>query len=155
MEAGYKYNMTDITASMGIHQLKRIGANWKKREAIWNKYMKELDGLPIYLPPKTNKSTKHGYHLFTIQLKLDQIKVNRDFVLNALTKEGIGTGVHYMGIHTHPYYRQTFDLSADSFPNAQWLTDRTISLPLSSALSEQDTTDVVTAVHRVLKYYGR
>ena len=155
LEAGYKYNMTDITASMGIHQLKRIGVNWERRENIWNRYIKELSGLPIYLPPKIPKDIKHGYHLFTIQLKLGQINVNRDYVLNALTKEGIGTGVHYIGIHTHPYYRQTFNLSAEEFPNAQWLTDRTISLPLSSALSDQDVTDVIEALHKILEYYRK
>lgn len=155
LDAGYKYNMTDITASMGIHQLSRVEEGWQKRKLVWDKYCAALSGLPIYMPPPISDNIKHGYHLFTIQLKLDQIKVNRDYVLNALTKEGIGTGVHYMAIHTHPYYRQTFGLNADDFPSAQWLTDRTISLPLSSDLTDKDTDDVIEAVSRVLEYYRR
>lgn len=155
LDAGYKYNMTDITASMGIHQLRRVESGWERRKVIWNRYVQELSGLPAYLPPKTPKGSKHGHHLFTVQLKLDQIKVNRDYVLNALTQEGIGTGVHYMAIHTHPYYRQTFGFNADDFPNAQWLTDRTISLPLSPSLADEDVDSVIEAVNKVLKYYRR
>jgi len=107
------------------------------------------------LPPQLPEYVKHGYHLFTIQLKLDQLKVNRDFVLSALAKEGIGSGVHYMAIHTHPYYHQTFGWTAKDFPNAQWLSDRTLSLPLSSKLTDKDIEDVVDAVSKILLYYKR
>lgn len=154
--AGYKYNMTDITASLGLHQLDRVEENWAKRKVIWEKYMEGLKDLPIYLPYElSNKDDRHGYHLFTIQLKLDQLKINRDFALGALKAEGIGTGVHYKAIHTHPYYSKVFGWTADQFPNAQWLSDRTISLPLSSKLTDEDTNHVIEACHKVFKYYWR
>jgi len=152
--AGYKYNMTDITASIGIHQLARVEKNWEKRMLIWQKYMKNLSDLPIYLPPKIDKNIRHGLHLFTIQLKLDQLRVNRDFVLNALKEEGVGTGVHFNALHAHPFYIN-YGFDAKDFPCAQWLSDRTISLPLSSALTDKDTDDVIDAVRKVLKYYKR
>jgi dTDP-4-amino-4,6-dideoxygalactose transaminase len=155
LSAGYKYNMMDLVASIGIHQLNRIEENWKRREEISNKYKKGFASLPIYVPAKTPKNVKNGYHLFTIQLKLNRLRVNRDFVLSALKEEGIGTGVHYQAIHTHPYYSNTFGWNAKEFPNAQWLSDRTLSLPFSSKLADKDVDDVIQAVTKVLTYYRR
>lgn len=152
---GYKYNLTDVASSFALSQLERIEDNWEKRHRVWERYMKELKGLPVYLPPELPDNIRHAHHLFTIQLKLDQLKVNRDFILNALTKEGIGTGVHYMAIHTHPYYFNAFGWKATDYPNAQWLSDRTISIPLSAKLSNQDVTDVVTALSKILNYYKK
>lgn len=152
---GYKYNLTDVASSFALSQLSRIDANWKKRQAVWQMYKNDLQDLPLYLPPELPENIKHGCHLFTIQLKLDQLKVNRDFILNALTKEGICTGVHYMAIHTHPYYFSTYGWKADDYPNAQWLSDRTISLPLSAKLEGKDVIDTVEAIHKVLNYYRK
>ena len=153
--AGYKYNMMDLVASIGIHQLNRIEENWKRREEIARKYKKELASLPVYMSSETQKDIKDAHHLFTIQLKLDRLRVNRDFVLSALNGEGIGTGIHYQAIHNHPYYLNTFGWNAKDFPNAQWLSDRTLSLPLSSKLTDNDVDDVIEAVTKVLTYYRR
>jgi dTDP-4-amino-4,6-dideoxygalactose transaminase len=98
---------------------------------------------------------KHAYHLFTIQLKLDQLKVNRDFILGALQSEGIGVGIHYKAIHQHSAYVKKFGYTDNDFPNASWLSERTISLPIGSNLTEQDTDDVIEAVRKVLGYYKR
>jgi len=152
---GFKYNLTDVASSFCISQLARIESSWLKRKHVWDRYIVELSGLPLYLPPPIPDNMKHSYHLFTVQIKPDQLKVNRDFVLNALTKEGIGTGVHYMAIHTHPYYYKTFGWTAEDFPNAQWLSERTISLPISSKLTDQDISAVVGAVKKVLSYYKK
>lgn len=151
---GYKYNLTDVASSFCLSQLNRIEGSWVNRSHVWEKYFNNFGELPIYLPHMIS-GVKHACHLFTVQLKLDQLKVNRDFILNALTKEGIGTGVHYMAIHTHPYYRQAFGWKAEDFPNAQWLSERTISLPISSKLTEQDTDDVIDAVKKILGYYKK
>lgn len=152
---GFKYNMMDLVASIGICQLQRIETSWQRRNHIWREYNRQLAGLPLYTPPKIPEDVKHGHHLYTIQLKLDQLRVSRDFVLNALKEEGIGVGVHYQAIHTHPYYTKTYGWTAKDFPDAQWVSDRTISLPLSSKLSDQDVTDVIEAIRKVLKYYRR
>lgn len=155
LNAGYKYNMTDISASLAINQLTRIEESWSKRQHVWNRYKKELVDLPLYLPTNSPPNTKHSYHLFTVHLDLEAISVSRDFVLNALLKEGIGTGVHYKAIHTHPFYSNTFGWTPKEFPNAQWISDRTISLPLSSKLTDDDVDDVITALTKILIYYKR
>ena len=152
---GFKYNMMDLIASIGVCQLSRVETSWQRRNHIWREYSKHLSGLPLYTPPEPASNVKHGHHLYTIQLKLDQLTVSRDFVLNALKEEGIGTGVHYQAIHTHPYYTKTYGWTANDFPNAQWVSDRTISLPLSSKLTDQDVTDVIEAVRKVVKHYRR
>lgn len=155
LDAGYKYNMMDLVASIGIHQLARIEDSWQRRKEIAERYCSGLHGLPVYLPPQPKPGIKSAYHLFTIQLKLDQLRVNRDFILDALKAEGIGAGVHYNAIHTHPYYARVLGAVADDFPNAQWLSDRTISLPLSAALEDHDVDDVVEACRKILIYYQR
>jgi len=152
---GFKYNMMDLVASIGVCQLQRIEASWQRRNHIWRQYNEQLSGLPLYTPAEYPSNIKHGHHLYTIELKLDQLRVNRDFVLGALKEEGIGVGVHYQAIHTHPYYTKTYGWTAKDFPNAQWVSDRTISLPLSSKLTDQDVTDVIEAVRKVLKFYRR
>lgn len=155
MHAGYKMNMTDIEASLGIHQLARVEENWKKRQNIWKQYKDGLSDLPVYLPIDIPENMKHAYHLFTMQLKLDQFKVNRDYILHALTQEGIGVGVHYTAIHGFSYYANTYGYREKDFPNSQWLSERTISLPLSPALKKEDIEDVIEACTKVLEYYKR
>lgn len=150
IHAGYKYNMMDIQASMGIHQLKRIERNWEKRENIWNKYNKSFQYLPCLNPAEPEPDTKHGYHLYTPLLDLENFKKNRDWVLSALTAENIGVGVHYVPVHLHPFYRKTFGWKQGDYPNAEWIGERTLSLPISAALNEEDTSDVITAFTKVL-----
>lgn len=150
---GYKYNMTDIVASLGIHQLERVEESWKRRKEIWRQYMQDLDGLPLYLPFDGVEGDKLGYHLFTVHLHLDALKVDRDFVLDALIAEGIGTGVHYKAVHTHPYY-QSLGLG-DDFPNAQWVSERTLSLPLGLTMTNTEVAQVVESMHKILNYYRK
>jgi len=152
---GYKYNLTDVASSFALSQLSRVESNWEKRNSVWKKYMTDFRGLPVYLPPNIPENIKHAYHLFTIYLKVESLKVSRDFVLNALTKEGIGTGVHYTAIHAHPYYHKTFGWNAKNFPNSQWMSERTLSLPLSAKLTDQDVDDVIQALKKVLNYYRK
>jgi len=98
---------------------------------------------------------KHAYHLFRLHLDLDKLKEDRDFILNAIQAENVTVGVHYKAIHTHPYYQRTFGWEAKDFPRAQWMSDSTISLPLSSGLTDKDVADVIKAVVKVLTYYKR
>ncbi|MDY6838794.1 MAG: DegT/DnrJ/EryC1/StrS family aminotransferase [Thermodesulfobacteriota bacterium] len=150
IHAGYKYNMMDIQAAMGIHQLKRVDRYWKHRQDIWNKYNQAFKSLPCLIPPEPEPDTKHAYHLYTPLIDIDRIGKTRDWVLNALTAENIGAGVHYIPVHLHPFYRKTYGWKEGDFPNAEWIGERTVSLPLSAALSEEDAGDVIEAFAKVL-----
>jgi dTDP-4-amino-4,6-dideoxygalactose transaminase len=152
---GYKYNMMDIQASLGIHQLRRVQENWKRRLEIWNRYNKSFNNLPCITPAPFEKNTFHGLHLYTLLLDLDRLKVKRDNILNAMTKENIGTGIHYIALHLHPYYEQVYGYKPGNFPNAEWISERTISLPLSAKLSNTDVDDVIHAVTKVLRYFSK
>lgn len=151
IHAGYKYNMMDMQAAIGIHQLKRVEQYWKRRENIWERYNAAFTGLPCITPAAPEADTKHAYHLYTPFIDLDRFGKDRDWVLNALTAENIGVGVHYLPVHLHPFYRKTFGWKKGDFPNAEWIGARTLSLPLSPALNDEDVADVITAFTKVLK----
>ncbi|MDD5439599.1 MAG: DegT/DnrJ/EryC1/StrS family aminotransferase [Candidatus Omnitrophica bacterium] len=148
--AGYKYNMTDLQASLGIHQLPRIDAYWKKRQRIWHRYNDAFRDLPVFLPAPVEAHSRHAYHLYTLLLDIDTHKRKRDSFLNAMTRAGIGVGVHYIALHLQPYYRKAFGYRRGDFPNAEWISDRTVSIPLSPKLTDRDVADVIAAVRTLL-----
>jgi dTDP-4-amino-4,6-dideoxygalactose transaminase len=150
IEAGFKYNMMDIQAAMGIHQLKRVERNWLRRREIWNRYNDGLRGLPIELPAEPDPDTRHAYHLYTIMVDEARCGIQRDDFLSAVQREGVGLGVHYLSIPEHPFYRKTFGWSPDEYPNAARIGRHTVSLPLGPRLSNDDVDDVIEAVRRVL-----
>jgi dTDP-4-amino-4,6-dideoxygalactose transaminase len=150
---GFKYNMMDIQASLGIHQLGRVEKYRERRLEIWNRYNDAFKDLPCFIPAPFEKDTKHGLHLYTLLLDIDKLKVDRDFILQALTKENIGVGVHYMSLHLQPFYQQTYGYRRGDFPNAKWISDRTISLPLSAKLTDSDAEDVINSVRKILTWY--
>jgi dTDP-4-amino-4,6-dideoxygalactose transaminase len=154
-EPGFKYNMTDLEAAIGLEQLNKIEAHWRRREQIWQQYMSSFQDLPCFLPPPPSPGTRHAYHLFTPLLDLDQLRVSRDQILAALTAENIGVGVHYLPVHSHPYYKDNWGWQRGSFPNSEFIGDRTISLPLAADLDDEAVADVIIAFRRVLKYYRR
>ena len=147
---GYKYNMMDLQAALGLHQLERAEENLKKREKVWKRYDEAFGELPLELPAMPEENTRHARHLYTPLLKLEELNKNRDFVQQALHKENIGTGIHFVSIHLHKYYRERFGFKENGFPNAKFISDRTISLPLSPKLSDEDVEDVIQAVSKVL-----
>jgi dTDP-4-amino-4,6-dideoxygalactose transaminase len=149
--SGFKYNMMDIQAALGIHQLRRVGKNLERRRAIWQRYDEAFAALPVGLPLKEEPNTVHARHLYTLIIDERQCGISRDQFMQALHQEGIGTGVHYRGIHMHSYYRQKFGWSPESFPNATWIGERTVSLPLSPALTDAEVERIIEAVWRVLK----
>ena len=150
VHAGYKYNMMDLQAAIGIHQLKRVDSYWKRREEIWQRYQAAFEALPCILPAPPEPETKHAYHLYTPFIDLERFGKSRDWVLNALTAENIGVGVHYLPVHLHPFYRKAFGWKEGDFPNSEWIGERTLSLPLSPALNDGDVADVITAFKKVL-----
>ncbi len=149
-EAGFKYNMTDIQAAIGIHQLSRIEENWSRRQQIWNYYSDEFSELPIALPEPPDKDTKHSYHLYTILIDEKIAGLSRDSFLAKMNSEGIGTGVHYLSIPEHPYYQKQFGWKARDYPNAMKIGRETVSLPLSPNLSDYDVDRVIKTVNKIL-----
>ena len=149
--AGFKYNMTDIQAAMGLAQIKRVEQYWQRRHEIWNIYNRSFVDLPCIVPASIEEETRHAHHLYTPLIDIDRLGKSRDWVLNALIAENVGTGVHYIPIHRHPYYRKTYGWRESQFPNADWIGARTISLPLSAGLTDRDVTDVIEAFTKVLR----
>ena len=152
---GFKYNMMDLQAALGIHQLQRIEKYLMRREEIWERYDEAFQHLPLETPPPPEKDTKHARHLYTILLRLEELKADRDSIQQALYQENIGTGIHFISLHLHPYYKKTFGYKRDDFPNAAYVSERTISLPLSAKLTDEDVNDVIKAVTKVLKKYKK
>jgi dTDP-4-amino-4,6-dideoxygalactose transaminase len=146
-EPGYKYNMMDIQAAIGIHQLAKVERFYKRRNEIWDTYMKELSGLPLTLPAAIDPGSRHALHLFQILLN-DDCKVTRDEFLNKMTERGIGVGVHYVSIPEHTYYSKYYNPS--EFPNALKMGSQTISLPLMPFLTNANLDRVINAVKETI-----
>jgi len=148
---GYKYNMMDIQAALGIHQLARVEENLKIRERYWEMYDLAFSRMPEITIPSTHLApgSRHARHLYTILLDTDRLGMTRNQFVEAMKMEKIGTGVHFVPVHLHKYYRETFGLRRGGFPNAEWIGERTVSLPLSPQLTVNDVNDVIAAVHRV------
>jgi dTDP-4-amino-4,6-dideoxygalactose transaminase len=154
--AGYKYNMMDIQAALGIHQLARLEENLAIREQYWQIYdaaFADMDEIttPVAISDETaGAETRHARHLYTILLDLDRIEMTREDFIAALKAERIGTGIHYLALHRHTFYQRNFAYRAGDFPNAEFISDRTVSLPLSPGMREEDARDVVRAVKKVI-----
>jgi dTDP-4-amino-4,6-dideoxygalactose transaminase len=149
VQPGFKYNMTDVQAAVGLHQLPRLDEWIGRRAELWERYDALLAPLPLTTPPPPEPGTRHARHLY--QVLLDPVApTTRDELLDALTARRIGAGVHYRGVHLHPYYRDKYGLRPASFPVASAISERTISLPLSPKVTEADQDDVVAALRDVL-----
>jgi len=149
VEIGFKYNMMDLQAAIGLHQIGRVEAYWRRRLEVWEAYNEALAGLPIRLPAPLDPRSRHGLHLYTILLNEDA-PLRRDAFLSALHQRNIGTGVHYRAIPEHPVYQERFGWRPDGFPVARAIGETTVSLPLSAKLTDADVADVVEAVRAVL-----
>ena len=145
---GFKYNMMDIQASLGIHQLKRVAANHKRREEVWKAYDKAFGDLPVWTPVPAEPESTHARHLYTILIDIDKIKKSRDEVQQRLFEMNIGTGIHFTALHLHEYYRKTFGFRRGDFPNAEFISDRTLSLPLSAKVSCEDVERVIAVSNK-------
>ncbi len=152
IEAGFKYNMMDIQAAIGIHQLKRVEQNWERRREIWNRYNEAFRSLPIGIPKDPEPNTRHAHHLYTLMIDEKHCGIARDAFLSAIQAQGIGVGVHYLSIPEHPYYHKTFGWRPEQYPHAMKVGRETVSLPLGPKLSDGDVADVIEAVKRVLAH---
>lgn len=149
VECGYKYNMMDLQAAIGIHQLQRIEKYWQRRLEIWQRYNTAFAGLPLGLPADQEPDTRHAYHLYTVMVDDKKAGISRDAFLDGMTKENIGVGVHYLSVPEHPYYQQAFGWKAEDYMNAMRLGRQTVSIPISAKLTDKDVEDVIEAVKRV------
>jgi dTDP-4-amino-4,6-dideoxygalactose transaminase len=146
---GFKYNMTDVQAAVGLHQLDRLDEWIERRAQLWERYDDLLASLPLQTPPPPEPDTRHARHLYQVLLD-PAARLIRDELVDRLTKRNIGTGVHYLGVHLHPFYRDKYGLKESDFPVATAISDRTLSLPLSPKVTERDQDDVVAALTELL-----
>src|SRR5437867_6841528 len=152
---GYKYNMTDISAAIGIEQLKKCNRFWEARCRFAARYDEGFADLPEIRRPVCRPDIDHAWHLYVIQLELDRLRISRNDFIEALKKEGIGTSVHFVPLHLHPYYRKTFGYRPEDFPVASTLFDRVVSLPIYSRMSHSDVDRVIHAVMKIVTQYSR
>ncbi len=150
VEAGFKYNMMDLQAAIGIHQLERIESYWQRRCEIWRRYDEAFRDLPLGLPAPPDPDTRHAHHLYTLLVDPHRAGLERDAFLDRLTARKIGVGVHYMSIPEHPYYQATYGWKPEDYPAACEIGRQTVSLPLSPKLNDDDVEDVIHAVRASL-----
>jgi dTDP-4-amino-4,6-dideoxygalactose transaminase len=142
--------MMDIQASIGIHQLARIEEYLERRNEIWACYDEAFADLPIDIPLAATPDTVHARHLYTLMIDEERCGIKRDAFLQGMHGLNIGTGVHYIAVHLHPYYRENFGFKSGDFPNATWVSERTASIPLSAKMTDQDVQDVINAVRHLV-----
>ncbi|MBE0627711.1 MAG: DegT/DnrJ/EryC1/StrS family aminotransferase [Burkholderiales bacterium] len=155
VDCGFKYNMMDLQAAIGIHQLARVERNWERRREVWQTYQSAFAELPVTRPAEPESSTRHAYHLYTILIDDRRCGITRDQFLDAMTARNIGVGVHYLSIPEHHYYRETFGWRPEDYPNAMRLGRETVSLPISARLEKSDVARVVEAVKDSLTARGK
>jgi len=149
-DCGFKYNMMDLQASLGIHQLARVERYHARRSEIWRQYDAAYSGLPVGIPGPPEKHTRHALHLYTLLIDGDRCGMSRDRFLQEMTQRNIGVGVHYLCIAEHPFYQRAFGWRPEQVPNATGIGRQTVSLPLGPKLSDDDVADVIFAVHACL-----
>ena len=146
---GFKYNMTDIAASIGIHQLKKAWAFQRRREEMAIIYDEAFRDLPVMLPPHAPMGDTHSWHLYVLRLAPDS-PVKRDYFIERMAERGIGCSVHFIPLHLHPYWRTRYDLKPEDFPHSQKLFEQSVSLPLYTKMTNADQLRVIRAVHEIL-----
>ena len=145
-ECGFKYNMTDLQAALGIHQLARVEASWRRRLEIWRTYERAFADLPLVRPAPLDERSRHALHLYTLLIDEAAAGVSRDEFLTAMQRQNVGVGVHYVSVPEHPYYQRRFGWRPENYPNALRIGRQTASIPLSAALTDDDVNDVIAAV---------
>jgi dTDP-4-amino-4,6-dideoxygalactose transaminase/nucleoside-diphosphate-sugar epimerase len=150
---GFKYNMADISAVIGIEQLKRLDGFLDTRARYAEIYRRSFADLPEIEALREVEGVRHAWHLFVILLRLDRLSIDRDGFMEALRQENIGTGIHFRSLHIQPFYRDHLGLERDDLPNAASVSDRLLSLPLYPKMTERDVLDVVEAVRKVVQAY--
>lgn len=152
LEPGFKYNMTDISAALGLRQLARVDTLNARRTELAMQYRERLarieEIIPLGDPPYP---ITHAWHLFIVRLDIDKAGISRDEFMRRLKQRNIGTGLHFRAVHLQKYYRESMDLRRGELPNTEWNSDRICSLPLFADMSERDVNDVIEAIEDILQ----
>jgi dTDP-4-amino-4,6-dideoxygalactose transaminase len=154
-EPGFKYNMTDIQAAMGLAQLRKLERFQARRRQVVSAYNRGLQALEALELPVERVQVDHAWHLYALRLRPGVLRIGRDRFIQELTARNIGTSVHFIPIHLHPYYRRKYGHKPDDFPVAYDAYQRLVSLPLHPMLSDADVSDVVGAVQDVVRKFSR
>ena len=152
---GYKYNMFDIQAALGIHQLKKIEMFWQRRKNWVDVYDRAFREMPEIQLLSQRRHVKHAHHLYVILLKTEKLKIDRDDMLKALHEAGIGVGVHFRSLHLMSFYARTFGFKRGDFPHAEYASDRLISLPLYPKMAEEDVKRVIATVKQTVHRFRK
>ncbi len=152
---GYKYNLTDIAAAIGLVQLRKVERMWERRREIARRYTEAFSQYPELEVPTVDAEAEHSWHLYLLRLNLERLKISRNQFIEELRARNIGTSVHFIPLHLHPYYRETYGYQPDDFPVAYREYQRVISLPIYSKMSDEDVEDVISAVCHLVKHYGK
>lgn len=151
IELGYKYNMDNIQGALGVEQLKKIESFIKKRRELVNEYNRLLKNVPEIIRPIEKSYTRHPYHLYPVLLDIEKTGISREEFINRLKEYKIGTSVHFIPLHLHPYYQKIYGCKRGDFPIAEYLYDREISLPLYPGMNKSEVRYVVNAIKEILK----
>ncbi|PYV19689.1 MAG: UDP-4-amino-4,6-dideoxy-N-acetyl-beta-L-altrosamine transaminase [Acidobacteria bacterium] len=154
LSSGFKMNMTDVQASLGLHQLPRLEEFNRIREEYVRMYNEAFSDLPAIQPLAQRSGIRHAHHLFIVLLQLDQLTIDRDQFMMALKAENIGTGTHFVSMHLQPFYRKEFGIQPQDFPVARQVSEQLVSLPLYPKMTVSDVQDVVQAVRKVVTAYS-
>jgi perosamine synthetase len=152
---GFKYNLTDIAAALGLEQLKKGRRFWEIRQRYAALYAEGFRDVAAIKVPYAAPEIQHAWHLYIIQLELEQLRIDRKAFIELLKQENIGTSVHFIPLHLHPYYRDTFKYRPEDFPNASAVFERIISLPVYPMMTEADVRDVIDAVRKIARQHRR
>ncbi len=147
---GFKYNLTDMGASLGLSQMRRLERWLDRRAEIWSRYSSAMGDLPLQLPAGPDPGTVHARHLFTVLVDSASAGIGREEFVRRMTSQGVGTGIHYTTIPDHSYYRDRFGWDSRDWPSAKYIGDRTVSLPLSPGLGDDQVDFVIESVRKAL-----
>ena len=155
VQPGFKYNMTDIAASLGLHQLERSGWLLQRRQEIARRYTEAFSSYPQLETPPDAAHIEHAWHLYILRLSEKQLSITRAAFIQLLAEAKIGTSVHFIPLHLHPYYREAYRLAPDDFPHALLSYQRSISLPIYPGMTDEDIEDVIDAVLQIIETYKK
>jgi dTDP-4-amino-4,6-dideoxygalactose transaminase len=155
LEPGFKYNLTDLAAALGVEQLQRHRAFWETRTRIAGLYGAAFRDMPEIEPLAVRPDNQHAWHLYVVQLDLERLRLNRRQFIEELKRRQIGASVHFIPLHLHPYYRRVYGHQAGDFPVASAAFERIVSLPIHTRMTDADVFDVIEAVRSIVQEYRR
>lgn len=155
IDAGCKYNMTDIEAAIGLAQLEKLEWMWECRKEIAGKYNEVFSGCKELIIPEIKQERESAWHLYVLKLNLEALKISRDAFIEELIKRGVGVSVHFIPLYRHPFYKENYDCKMHKFPASEWVYERILSLPIYPGMMEEEVAGVTEVVTHLVKKYKR